>query len=258
VNLVDSHAHLDSSRFDDDRDEVVAQASTQGIGAIVTVGVDLESSHKAVALAQEHPRVHAAAGIHPHNAAHVTSESLAELERLGKHEAVVAIGEIGLDYYRKHSPPDKQKEVFLAQLELARRLDKPVIVHDREAHADTINTLRDHARDVVGVLHCFSGDYEMALQAVTMGFYIAFAGPVTFRNARRLQDRVRKLPLSCLLIETDCPFLAPHPYRGKRNEPAYVRLVASEIAALKEVPIERVAQVTTANAEQLFGFRVDG
>jgi len=251
--LIDTHAHLDSARFEGDRDRVVSRARADGVHAILTVGTDLDSSRRAVALAEEYPCVYAAVGIHPHDASQVDPGVVAELERLSKHDTVVAIGEIGLDFYRNLSPPDKQREGFVAQLELARRVNKPVIIHDRQAHADTMSILRDKARNLRGVLHCFSGDLDMALQAVNMGFYISIAGPVTFQNARRLQELVRELPMGCMLIETDCPYLAPHPHRGQRNEPTNVRLVAAKIAALKEVSIERVAEVTTANASRLFG-----
>ena len=251
--LVDTHAHLDSARFNNDREEVISRSLAAGVHAIITVGSDLDSSRKAVALAQQHPCVYAAVGIHPHEAARVGNDDLAELARLSEHQAVVAVGEIGLDFYRNLSPADRQREMFIAQLELARQRDKPVIIHDRQAHAETMSTLRDKAQGLGGVLHCFSGDWNMAMQAAEIGFCISFAGPVTFRNARRLQHLVRELPLDRMLIETDCPYLAPHPHRGQRNEPAYVRLVADKIAALKEVPFEQVAEITTANASRLFG-----
>jgi len=252
--LVDTHAHLDSADFKHDLQEVISRSSAAGVHAIVTVGSDLESSRQAVALAQQHPCIYAAVGIHPHEAAQVGPDGLTELVRLSEHRAVVAIGEIGLDFYRHLSPADKQREVFVAQLELAQRINKPVIIHDRQAHTETMSILREKAQNLRGVLHCFSGDRDMATQAMQMGFYISFAGPVTFLNARRLQELVRELPLDHMLIETDCPYLAPHPHRGQRNEPAYVRLVAAKIAPLKAIPLERVAEVTTANAKQLFGF----
>jgi len=250
--LVDTHAHLDSARFNEDREDVISRSLAAGVHAIITVGVDLDSSRKAVALAEHSPYVYAAVGVHPHEAARVGQDDLAELARLSERQAVVAIGEIGLDFYRNLSPAGRQKEILVAQLQLASQMDKPVIIHDREAHTETMSILRDEAQGLRGVLHCFSGDLDMAVQAAQMGFYISLAGPVTFRNARRLQQLVRELPLHCVLIETDCPYLAPHPHRGRRNEPAYVRLVADEIAALKELPFERVAEITTANASQLF------
>nr|MBC7244157.1 TatD family hydrolase [Chloroflexota bacterium] len=250
--LVDTHAHLDSSEFTDDREQVISRSLAARVNAIVTVGTDLDSSRQAVMLAQQYPSVFAAIGIHPHEAAQVQADDLVGLLQLSTYEKVVAIGEIGLDFYRNLSPADKQREIFIAQLELAQQVGKPVIIHDRQAHVETMSILRDKAKHLHGVLHCFSGDLTMALQAMKMGFYISLAGPVTFQNAHRLQALVRELPLECTLIETDCPYLAPHPYRGQRNEPAYVRFIAAKIAALKAIPVEHVAQITTENARRLF------
>ena len=252
--LVDTHAHLDDARYRNDREEMIQRSFAAEVNWIVTVGTDLDSSREAIALAQRHASIYAAVGVHPHHAAQVGQDGLAELARLSEKDRVVAIGEMGLDFYRNLSPAGRQREVFIAQVELARRVNKPIIIHDRDAHAETMAILRDKARQLQGVLHCFSGDLDMALQAIEMGFYISFAGPVTFQNACGLQALVRELPLDRLLIETDCPYLAPHPRRGQRNEPAYVRLVAAKIAALKGIPLERIARVTTENARQLFGF----
>jgi len=251
--LVDTHAHLDAHQFDGDREEVIERSLATGVQTVITVGADMESSRAAVALARQHRCLYATVGVHPHEAAQVQKDDLAELEHLCADPAVVAVGEIGLDFYRNLSPPQVQKQVFLAQLDLARQLDKPVVVHDRDAHTETMSILQDRAREWRGVLHCFSGDRQMAMQAIQMGFYISFAGPVTFENARRLQELAREIPLEHILVETDCPYLSPHPHRGQRNEPAYVRLVAAKIAALKELPLERVAEATTANAQRLFG-----
>jgi len=251
--LVDTHAHLDSHKFKDDRAEIISRALAAGVQAIVTVGVDLKSSRATVALAQEHPGIYAAVGVHPHDASHLGHDELGELARLSEQPQVVAIGEIGLDFYRNLSPPDSQREAFVTQLELAHKVNKPVIIHDRDAHVQVLSILRDKARGLRGVLHCFSGDYDMAVQAMEMDFYLSFAGPVTFQNARRLQELVRRLPLERMLVETDCPYLAPHPHRGRRNEPAHVRLVAAKIAELKDLPLEQVAEITTANARRLFG-----
>ena len=254
--LVDTHAHLDCDEFENDRGKVVSRSLAAGVGQIITVGIDLDSSRKAIALAEQNPCIRAAVGIHPHEAARASRDSLIELARLGEHKDVVAIGEIGLDFYRNLSPADKQGELFVVQLELARQVHKPVLIHDRQAHAEVMAALRENARGLTGVLHCFSGDRAMAEQAVDMGFYVSFGGPVTFQNASRLQQLVRDLPLDFVVIETDCPFLAPHPHRGRRNEPAYLPLVAARIAALKQLPTERVAEVTTANARRLFGLAV--
>lgn len=265
TGLVDSHAHLDDRQFNKDREETIRRALAADVHCIITVGTDLESSRAALALAQQRAEaspqavalVYAAVGVHPHDAAQVTPSTLQELLHYASNDEVVAVGETGLDFYRNLSPHDCQKEVFIAHLELARHVNKPVIIHDRDAHADTMAILREKGRNWQGVLHCFSGDREMALEAIQMGYYISFAGPVTYQNARRLQDLARELPLERMLIETDCPYLAPHPRRGQRNEPAYVRWVATKIAALREISLERVAQVTTENARRLFDLRRD-
>ncbi len=251
--LVDTHAHLDDARFEGQLADILSRAQEAQVRAIITVGADLDSSRAAVALAEQYPQVYAAVGIHPHEAARVVDNDLRELTRLGEHPKVVAIGETGLDFYRNLSPRDSQQDVFVAQLRLAMDMGKPVVIHDRDAHAETLAILKELAQDWRGVLHCFSAGYEMAIEALELGFDLSFAGPVTFQNARELHALVPRLPLERLLIETDCPWLAPHPHRGKRNEPAYVRLVAAKIAALHKVPLQRVAAITTANAEQLFG-----
>jgi TatD DNase family protein len=256
--LVDTHAHLDDRQFNEDRAVAIQRSFAADVRCIITVGTDLDSSRAAAALAQKHASVYAAVGVHPHDATQVGRDTLEELRRYAGNDKVVAIGEIGLDFYRNLSPHDRQKEAFVAQLELARQINKPVIIHDRDAHAETMAIMRDKARNWRGVLHCFSGDSEMALEIIQMGFYISFAGPVTFENARRLQALARELPLERILIETDCPYLAPQPHRGQRNEPAYVRWVAAKIASLRGMPLERIAEVTTENARQLFGLPTGG
>lgn len=262
--LVDTHAHLDHPRFDDDRDGVLKRAKEAEVAAMVTVGADLPSSRAAVELASRHERVYASVGMHPHDAKNLDGAALAELRQLGQQAKVVAVGEIGLDFYRDLSPREVQRRAFQAQLAWAAKLGKPVIIHDRDAHQPVIDILAGWAAGLsgsalegrVGVLHTFSGDLPMAERAMEAGFYISISGPVTYHNARELPGIVRALPLDRLLIETDCPFLAPHPYRGKRNEPAYVRLVAERIAALKGVSLDELARATTANAQRLFGFEV--
>ena len=252
MTLVDTHAHLDSPQYNQDREQVLSRALSAGVTTVITVGTDIQSSRQAVAIAHGHQGVYAAVGIHPHDAAQSTADDLKELESLCQKPSVVALGEMGLDFYRNLSPPARQRDVFVAQLELAKRLQKAVIVHDRQAHAETMAVLREQGAGLRGVLHCFSGDADMAWQAIRMGFYISIAGPITFQNARRLQELACQLPLESLLIETDCPYLAPHPHRGQRNEPAYVRLVAQKVAALRELSLEQVAAATTQNARQLF------
>jgi TatD DNase family protein len=267
--LVDTHAHLDFDQFDADRPAVLSRAAAAGVGAIVNVGADLESSRRAVELAALHPMIYAAVGMHPHDAVKLDGAALAELRQLARRPKVVAVGEIGLDFYRDLSPRDVQRRAFQAQLAWAAKLGKPVIIHDRDAHDEVLAMLADwvaervraHGRALLpagrlGVLHTFSGDLAMAERAVDLGFYISISGPVTYQNAHRLADVVRALPLERLLVETDCPFLTPHPHRGKRNEPAHVRLVADRIAALRGMASEELAGATTANARHLFGFDV--
>jgi len=256
--LTDTHTHLDFPEFDGDREHVIERAATAGVGAMVNVGADLASSRAAVALAEAYPQVYAAVGVHPHDAKTLTKEMLEELGALASHSKVVAIGEIGLDFYRDLSPRDEQRQAFKQQLALASEAGKPVIIHDREAHTEVMDILRhwvEGSHKSVGVLHCFSGDLAMAQEAIELGFYISIAGPVTFQNARRLRELVRQLPLEKLLIETDCPYLTPHPHRGKRNEPAYVKLVAQEIARIKGTSLEEMARITLDNAQALFALK---
>ena len=255
--LVDSHAHLDDEAFTADRAEVLARAGAAGVRLIVSVGADLPSSRANVALAARHQGVWAAVGVHPHEAAGLDAAALAELRALASRPRVVAIGEIGLDFYRDRSPRPAQREAFQAQLRLAAELALPAIVHDREAHDEVLATLREwvgatgpRAR---GVLHCFSGEEALAAAAIALGFYVSLAGPVTYANARRLQALAASLPLERLLVETDCPYLPPAPHRGQRNEPALVALVAEKVATLRGLPLAEVAAATTANAQRLFG-----
>lgn len=262
--LVDTHAHLDFSKFDGDRPAVLARAWAAGVVAIVTIGVDLPSSERAVALAQAHDGVYATVGMHPHDAKTLDGQVLARFREMGSHGKVVAVGEIGLDFYRDLSPRQVQRRAFQAQLAWAGRLGKPVVIHDRDAHEEIMEVLSHWAEEQrgsplegrLGVLHTFSGDVTMAERAVDLGFYISVAGPVTYKRPGQLPDVVQALPLDRLLVETDCPFLAPHPHRGQRNEPAYVRLVAERIAALRGQPFGEIAAATTANARRLFGLQV--
>jgi TatD DNase family protein len=263
IELVDSHAHLDFAQFDGELNSVLQRASEAGVTCVVTVGFDLESSHKAIALARDHGILRACVGVHPHDAASADSRVLESLRGLVEEDEVVGIGEIGLDYYRDRSPRDVQQRVFREQLDLAAEVGKPVVVHDRDAHGDVMTILCDWAsgvssakggkRQPLGVVHCFSGDEAMAEELFQLGFYVSVAGPVTYSNASRLQEIVRGLPLDRLLVETDCPFLAPHPFRGKRNEPAHVRLVALKVAEVKNISLEEVARMTTDNARAVFG-----
>jgi TatD DNase family protein len=251
--LIDSHAHLDLAEFENDLDAVVQRARDCGVDAIITVGIGMHECRQALDLAARYPFVFATLGFHPHNADDFDHAALDFIEKNAAHPKVVALGEMGLDYFRNHSPREDQRRCFRAQLGLARSLKKPVVIHDRDAHEDTMKILREEkACETGGVLHCFSGDTAMAFACIDMGFYISIPGTVTFKSALLIQDVVKAVPLEHLLIETDCPFLAPVPHRGKRNEPSYVRLVAQKIAELRKASFDEVAQVTSDNARNVF------
>jgi TatD DNase family protein len=254
MHLIDSHAHLDLPDYDGDRDAVIRRALDSGVSTIITVGIGLHECRQALALAARYPFIYATLGIHPHNAAELDLAVLDFLEKNAANPRVVALGEMGLDYFRNLAPAEAQRRAFRAQLDLARSLKKPVVIHDRDAHEDTLAILRqERAADTGGVLHCFSGDAAMAFACIDMGFYISIPGTVTFKSAAVIQEVVRRVPLEWLLVETDCPFLTPVPHRGRRNEPAHVRLVAQKIAEIKRLTPEQVAEATTANARKAFG-----
>jgi TatD DNase family protein len=256
--LIDSHAHLDMPHFDADRDAVITRAKEAGVTAMLTLGVDGPSSQRAVELAQQYEGVYAAVGIHPHEAKHATPEVykvLMGLARERERNHVVAWGEIGLDYHYDHSPHDVQQREFRRQIRMARELDLPVCIHSREAHDEVLNILDEEmAIDAGVVMHCFSGDQETARRCLDLGFYISFAGPVTFTNARQLPSVVPLVPDNRLLIETDSPYLSPHPWRGRehRNEPARVAVIAARLAEIKGISAEEVGQVATDNFHRLF------
>jgi len=240
MNLVDTHAHLDL--LEEDLAEALERAKAAGVAGVVTIGIDVPSSRRAVELAHTFPQVRAVVGMHPHDAMDLDDAALRELRRLAEDERVVGIGETGLDFYRNLSPRSEQERAFRSLLDLAQELSLPVVVHDREAHVDSMRILEEYAPfDGLLVMHCFSGDLEMARAVIDMGGYVSIAGPVTFNNARKLQDIVRRLPLERMLIETDCPFLSPHPYRGKPNSPERLVLVAEKVAELKGIPVEGLA-----------------
>jgi TatD DNase family protein len=258
ITLVDSHAHLDMPQFDADRDAVIARARQAGVAAILTLGVDGDSSQRAIALAQQYEGVFAAVGIHPHAAQHAAPEVYKALLRLAREREanrIIAWGEIGLDYHYEHSPRDVQRREFRRQIRLARELDLPVCIHSREAHDDVLTILdEEQAREVGVVMHCFSGDQQVARRCLDLGCYISFAGPVTFTNARQLLDVVPLIPDDRLLIETDAPYLSPHPWRGRehRNEPARVAVIATRLAELRGMSVEAVGQTVTQNFSKLF------
>ncbi len=253
--LIDTHAHIDGRDFQPDFSDMLGRAKEAGLSHIVTVGADLESSRAAVKLAEQYEHIFAAVGIHPHDADRVTEKCYDVVRELADgNRKVVAIGEIGLDFYRDRSPREDQEKVFRRFLRLARELSLPVIIHDRDAHQRVMAILREErAAEVGGVLHCFSGDLQMARECVEMGFYISIPGTVTYPSNEQLREVVRGVKIERLLLETDCPYLTPVPHRGKRNEPAFVRLTAGKVAELKGLSLEDVGRITSLNARRLFG-----
>lgn len=250
--LFDSHAHIDDEKFDADRDQVIQRALENGVTGIINVGASMASSVRSVALAQKYECIYAAVGIHPHDAKDALEADYDQLTQWTSLDKVVAIGEIGLDYYYDLSPRDIQRAVFIRQLDIARQTGKPFIIHDRDAHGEVLDTLKQEAKGMIGVLHCFSGSLEMAREVIKMGWYISIAGPVTFKNAAKLPEIVAKVPLERLLVETDSPYLTPHPYRGKRNEPAYVKLVAEQVASFRGIELTVLAEATRENIKNVF------
>jgi TatD DNase family protein len=252
--LFDTHAHLHFPELVADLDGVLDRAGAAGVTGIVTIGTDRETNPAAVALAERLASVHATVGIHPHDAAEATEADFEAIERLARRSPkVVALGEMGLDFFRNLSPPDVQETVFRRQLALARRLDKPVVIHCRDAHAEALAILAgERAGEVGGVMHCFSADVEVAKRCLDLGLSISLAGPVTYKNARALPEVARFVPADRLVLETDCPFLPPHPHRGRRNEPAWVAITAARVAELRGVSPEALGETTTENALRLF------
>lgn len=251
--LVDSHAHVQMRQFDADRESVIAAAVADGVEQMVTPGTDVETSALAVHLAERHPgRIFAAVGVHPHDATTLTDEAIAALRELARSRHVVAIGEIGLDYYRNLSPREAQRDAITRQFALARELDLPIILHNRESHEDMMTLLRSEGQGLRGVFHCFIGDKRMATDALDLGFYVSFAGPVTYPKNTELAEVAAWAPLDQMLIETDCPYLTPTPYRGKRNEPRHVAQVAQRIADLRGLTLDQLAEATSRNAATLF------
>ena len=247
----DSHAHLDDARFEADFDEILAHMRENGVTAMMNIGCDLPSSENSVRLAETYPWVWAAVGSHPDDADHVNEARIAVYREMCKNPRVKAIGEIGLDYHYEDVPRDVQKTAFRMQMALARELDLPVVVHEREAHEDGLRIV-DEFPDVKGVFHCYSGSLEMAKELVKRGWYIGFTGVVTFKNARKAVEVAENIPLGRILIETDCPYMAPEPYRGRRNDPSLVPFVAAKIAQLRGLTPEDIGKATSENARRLF------
>ena len=252
--LFDTHVHLNADQYQDDVTEVIERALASGVSRMVVVGFDRSTINRAIELAEAYDFLYASVGWHPVDAIDMKAADLVCLEELSAHPKVVALGEMGLDYYWDKSPKEIQKEVFRNQIRLAKKVNLPIIIHNRDATADIVAILKEEKAETVGgIMHCFSGSVEIAKECVQMNFYISLGGPVTFKNAKQPKKVAEEIPLDRLLIETDCPYLTPHPYRGKRNEPSYVKLVAEEISKIKGVSFEEVSRITTENANKIFG-----
>ena len=252
--MIDAHAHLDFRQYDQDRQAVLGRAWQAGLSAVVTIGIDAETSDRAVRIAERNERIFATAGVHPHDAKKCSEEALARIEELLEHPKVVAVGEIGLDFFKNYSPRDEQETWFRRLLSVARRAKKPLVIHDREAHDRILEILKEEADGpYAGMFHCFSGDADVARRVLDLGFDLSFTGTITYPGNDAVREAVRLAPWDRIHVETDCPFLAPVPRRGKRNEPAYVRYVLEEVARIKGVGIEEADRRTEANTRRLFG-----
>nr|WP_320024501.1 TatD family hydrolase [uncultured Acetobacterium sp.] len=253
--LIDSHAHIDDQKFGEDRETVLENARAAGVEIIVNPGADEASSYRAVEMSEKYPMVYATVGIHPHDAKDYQPQKHdALLKEWAKKDKVVAIGEIGLDYHYDYSPRDIQQDVFIRQLIIAKEVKLPIVIHNRESMEDMVRILKEYfAPEYGGIMHSYSGSVEMAKVFLEMGFYLSISGPLTFSNARKLPEVVAMMPLDRLLVETDSPYLTPTPHRGKRNEPAYVRFVAAEIARIRGISLEEIEEITTQNAKKVFG-----
>lgn len=254
--LFDTHVHLNAWQFKEDREETIQRAFDTGVKYMVVVGFDHETIPLAIEIAEKYETIYAAVGWHPVDAIDMTDKELAWIEELSEHPKVVAIGEMGLDYHWDKSPKDVQANVFRKQIRLAKKLDMPIIIHNREATEDIIQILEEEEAHMVGgIMHCYNDSVKYVQRVLDMNFYISLGGPVTFKNAPLPKEVAKEVPLERLLIETDAPYLAPHPKRGKRNEPAYVKLVAEQIAELRGIPLEEVERQTTENAFQIFNIK---
>lgn len=247
--LIDSHAHLETPDFKKDLEAVIQRAKEAGVEYIFTVGTEKKDWRRTLTIAESHPSIYAILGVHPHNAKEIDDETYPLLRELCKNQKVKAYGEIGLDFFRNLSPKELQLKRFREQLRWAKELRLPVVIHDREAHQETLEILKSEgAKECGGIIHCFSGDYQMAKACLDLGFYISIPGSITFKNAESLREIARRIPLESLLIETDAPFLTPAPFRGKRNEPSYVRYTAQKLAEVKNIPFDKLAEATVQNA----------
>jgi len=248
----DTHAHYDDRRFNEDRHELLMSMKDAGVSLILNSASSLRSAKFSLKLADEYPFIYASVGVHPHDTKSMTDSTVSELEKLLSHPKAMAVGEIGLDYYHNFSPPDVQKIRFREQMELARHVKKPVIIHERESLSDTMDVIKDF-RDLSGVFHCFSGSWETAKIILDMGWYLSFTGVITFRNARRSTEVVAKMPADRILIETDCPYLTPEPKRGRRNSSLYLPYIAEKVAELRGISLEEAAAITMENGKCFFG-----
>lgn len=252
--LVDTHCHLDFPEFNQDRDEVVRRARGNGIEYLINIGSSLEGSRKSVELARQYDSVYATVGIHPHEADKFEKNDQGVLEGLAKEKKVVAIGEIGLDYYKNYSKPENQRSLFVSLIQLSKELGLPIVIHNREAQGDTLKILKEYM-PIRAVVHCFSGDNNFLKECLDLGFFVSFTCNITYKKAENLRNLVKVTPLNRLLLETDAPFLPPEVFRGKRNEPLYVKYLAQEISSIKEINLEEAAKVTTENAKNFFNLR---
>ncbi len=254
ITIIDSHAHLQDPRFAGDVEEVITRAVEGGVEMIICIGYDLESSREAVELARSHREIRAVVGIHPHDAKTINDRVLAEIWDLARGPRVVAIGETGLDYYRNLSSRDEQRDGFRAQINLAKKLGKPIVIHDRDAHDEVLSIIKQEKAGINGgIMHCYSGRLPLAIELMKQGFMISFAGPLTFSNAKKSVEVAARVPLDRILVETDCPYLTPEPYRGKRNEPLYVWEVAKKLAEIHRKSLQEIAYITTRNTYKVLG-----
>lgn len=251
--IFETHAHYDDEQFNEDREELLVSLPAQGIETVVNIGASLEGCKASIELANQYSHIYAAVGVHPDEVGTLNEETFAWLKKQYSHEKVVAVGEIGLDYYWDKEGHDIQKEWFIAQLQLAKEKNLPVVIHSRDATEDTLEIMRKYGSTLKGVIHCFSGSVEVAREYVKMGYYIGVGGVVTFKNSKKLKEVVVDIPLENLVLETDCPYLAPTPFRGKRNNSTYLSYVAEEIALLKGISYEEVVRITRQNGKELYG-----
>ena len=250
--IFDTHAHYDSDSFDEDRENVIKELKENGVSGVLNCGSDLYGLRKSVELAKEFDMFYAAVGIHPENADEFNEDVVKEIKEFVKNEKVKAIGEIGLDYYWEENPPrEVQKEVFRAQMKLADELNLPVVIHDRDAHKDTLEIMKEFP-NVIGVVHCFSGSVEFAKECIKLGYYIGFTGVLTFKNAKKLVDVCREIPAERMLVETDCPFMAPVPFRGKRNKSDYIEYIIDKMSEIRGISGEEMNEVLLNNKKRLF------